>query len=268
MTKSEQRLLIRNYIVKKMRYRDHCFFGSQNKIAEGVGLSLSTVKRRMNEMETAEVPAEERIERTGEISCRWGKRIPIYSAPGRRLCTSDLQRLSRTTKTPSPSGLRTSVRYRIRASARCSRAEAGSGRRRKLMEQHPEKLSQGVVRRSGEVTPFNAGDAVAAVVDAYGGPIPRSGKPRLGKAAKELLEDGFAPPIVCAAMLRALYRARFDLVDQFALELQNASKGQHLSYAEDRSRIEAMNRRVRWMIGDDTITNALRKEVENELQRR
>jgi hypothetical protein len=136
------------------------------------------------------------------------------------------------------------------------------------MEQHPEKLSEGVARKSGEVTPFNAGDALAAVIDAYGSPIPRRLTPRFGKAAKELLEDGFTPPIVCGALLRALYRSRVDLVDQYAMELQNASKGEHLSYAEDRTRLEAFNRRQRWMHGDDPITNALRKEVESELQRR
>lgn len=89
-----------------------------------------------------------------------------------------------------------------------------------------------VVRQSGEVTPFNASDAVAAVCDAYGYPIPRSLKARMGKSAKELLADGFTPNVVCAAMYAAVRRARPDLVATLALELQNAVIGQTLTGRE------------------------------------
>lgn len=155
------------------------------------------------------------------------------------------------------------------------------------MDEHPEKLSEGLVRRKrsshqqsddqlslvpGEppsyVTPFNAGDAMAKVMEEYGEPVPRRIRPRLARAAKELLEDGFSPQVTCVALMRCLYRARVDLAEQHAMEIQNAMRGNHLSYAEDRSRLEAANRRQRWEHGDDPITQALRKEVESELQRR
>lgn len=137
------------------------------------------------------------------------------------------------------------------------------------MEQHPEVITeQGIVRKSGEVTPFNAGDAMARVMEVYNDPIPRRDRPRLGKAAKELLEDGFAPDVVCLALLRALYRSRIDLCERFAMEVQNAAKGNHLSYAEDRTRLEALSRQRRWESSNDPITTALREEVARELQRR
>ena len=109
------------------------------------------------------------------------------------------------------------------------------------MEQHPEKITAGVVRASGEVTAFNAGDAIAAVVDMYGLPIPREIKARLGKAAKELLEDGFEPNLVCAAMLWAVKLARPHLVPSLALEMQSAQHGVLGTFPEYQSYLRKMN---------------------------
>lgn len=94
---------------------------------------------------------------------------------------------------------------------------------------HPDRLpAGGVVRRSGEVTPFNAADAVAAVCDAARERsiiIPSGFRARLGKAAKSLLEDGFAPAEVVAAMVMAVRRGRPDLVEHIVVDMQNATMG-------------------------------------------
>lgn len=110
------------------------------------------------------------------------------------------------------------------------------------MERHPEKISStGVVRADGSVTPFNAGDAVAAVAELYGRPIPRSFRARIGKDAKELLEDGFDPNIVCAAMLAALKLARPNLVPSIALEMHSAAEGDLLTFDQYRSDLRRLN---------------------------
>ena len=125
------------------------------------------------------------------------------------------------------------------------------------MERHPERLSEGVVRRDGTVTPFNAGDALAAVLDMYAQPVPRQHVARLGKAAKELLEDGFDPQTVCRAMLLALLRARVDLTATIALEIQNATGGRHLSWLTYQSELAVYNREGR---PPSVIRSALLKE--------
>ncbi len=109
------------------------------------------------------------------------------------------------------------------------------------MEQHPEVITNGVQRASGEVTAFNAGDALAAVIDMYGLPIPREFKARLGKAAKELLEDGFEPNLVCAAMLWAVKLARPHLVPSLALEMQSAQHGVLGTFPEYQGYLRKMN---------------------------
>lgn len=110
------------------------------------------------------------------------------------------------------------------------------------MEKHPEKIAvTGVTRADGTVTPFNAGDALAAVIDMYGLPIPREIKARIGKAAKELLEDGFEPNVVCAAMLWAVKLARPHLVPSLALEMQSAQHGVLGTFPEYQSYLRRLN---------------------------
>jgi hypothetical protein len=127
------------------------------------------------------------------------------------------------------------------------------------MEVHPEKISSdGVVRRSGEVTPFNAGDAIAAVCEMYGNPIPSQWRARLGKQAKELLDDGFKPNLVVAAMLTAVRMARPHLVTSFVMEMQNAQTGQTIDWTEYRRRLHALRTTVD--PSRQRILDALRKE--------
>jgi hypothetical protein len=110
------------------------------------------------------------------------------------------------------------------------------------METHPERIPNGVQRRDGGVTPFGAGDAMAAVCDMHPGPIPSSIRARLGKAAKELLGDGFPPQVVCAAMLTAVRMSRPGLVQTFALELSNASMGISPNWREYRDGLHRLSR--------------------------
>lgn len=103
------------------------------------------------------------------------------------------------------------------------------------MERHPEKLNEGVVRKNGQVTPWNAGDAVAATVDAcreMGIPVAPSIRARLGKGAKALLEAGFDPAIVVAASVLAIETGWFGSVESIAQELVVASTGQRRSRNE------------------------------------
>ncbi len=123
------------------------------------------------------------------------------------------------------------------------------------MEQHPEVIANGVQRASGEVTPFNAGDAIAAVADMYPGPIPSSWRARMGKSAKQLLDDGFDPPTVCAALFVAVRRARPDLAESFAVEIQQARTGVLWNWAEYRAFLAGMARQANPEL--DTIHQAL-----------
>jgi len=125
------------------------------------------------------------------------------------------------------------------------------------MEQHPEVIKDGVARKDGTTTPFNAGDALAAVLDMYAQPVPRQHVARLGKAAKELLEDGFDPQTTCQAMLLALLRARVDLTTTIALEIQNAHGGRHLSWTAYQNELAVYNRQGK---PPSVIRDALLKE--------
>lgn len=126
------------------------------------------------------------------------------------------------------------------------------------MEKHPEKIAAtGVVRADGSMTPFNAGDAMAAVCDMYGLPIPREVKARIGKSAKELLEDGFDPNTVCAAMLWAVKLARPHLVPSLALEMQSAQHGVLGTFPEYQGYLRNLNYERRPELA--TIRNALQE---------
>ena len=111
------------------------------------------------------------------------------------------------------------------------------------MEQHPEKIAaMGVVRQNGSVTPFNAGDALAAVVELYGLPMLPAWKARIGKDAKELLEADFAPNVVVVAMLTAVQMGRPHLVQNFAVEFQNSAAGVAVDWAGYRRRLHEVGR--------------------------
>jgi hypothetical protein len=90
------------------------------------------------------------------------------------------------------------------------------------MEKHPEKITQGVERRDGSVTPFNAGDAIAAVVDVCREkriPLAPSIRARLGKGAKALIEADFPPEIVVSACVVAVRTGWFGSVESIAQEI-------------------------------------------------
>ena len=96
------------------------------------------------------------------------------------------------------------------------------------MERHPEKLNEGVIRKNGEATPWNAGDAVAATVDvckAMGIPVAPSIKARLGKAAKGLLGAGFDPRTVVAAMVVTAIHGVAPVLESIAQEMVVAAAG-------------------------------------------
>lgn len=77
------------------------------------------------------------------------------------------------------------------------------------MEHHPERRNEGITRKNGEVTPWNAGDILAAVVEAFsemGIPIASRHRAIIGKQAKELLADGFDPHTLILAAAISLKR--------------------------------------------------------------
>jgi hypothetical protein len=111
------------------------------------------------------------------------------------------------------------------------------------MEKHPEKIAAtGVVRADGSVTPFNAGDAVAAVVEMYALPMLPSWKARLGKDAKILLDAGFAPNAVVLAMLTAVQMGRPHMVQPFAVDFQNEMEGMGMDWSDYRRRLQGVGR--------------------------
>lgn len=103
------------------------------------------------------------------------------------------------------------------------------------MEQHPDVIHDGIVRKSGEVTPFNAGDAVAATVDvckALGFPVAPQIKARVGKGAKALLEADFSPRIVVASCVHAIKTGWFGSVESIAQEMVVALSGERVGRDE------------------------------------
>ena len=112
------------------------------------------------------------------------------------------------------------------------------------MERHPEKISEGVIRKNGKTTPWNAGDAVAAVVEACerkGIPVAPSVKARLGKAAKGLLDSGFNPDTVVTSGVLAVETGMFGSVETIAQELVVAAAGHRLSRNEYRRALGEVN---------------------------
>lgn len=131
------------------------------------------------------------------------------------------------------------------------------------MEKHPERLSEGVVRGGGEITPWNAGDAVGAAVDVcreLNIPLAPSIKARLGRGAKALLSAGFEPQIVVAAMVAAVQTGWFGSVETIAQELVVAQSGNRRSPEEYRralaetSRLLARSESQVWQTLRDEVT--------------
>ena len=103
------------------------------------------------------------------------------------------------------------------------------------MEKHPARVEDGIVRKSGEITPFNAGDAVAATVDVcreMGIPVAPSIKARLGKGAKALLDADFGPDVVVASCVHAIKTGWFGSVESIAQEMVVALSGERVGRDE------------------------------------
>lgn len=111
------------------------------------------------------------------------------------------------------------------------------------MEQ-PQQLEL-IPRASGELTPFNARDALGTAIVYYGLPLPRSFKARLGKGAKELLEDGFPPNTVIAALVLCCEAGRPHLASSFAVDLTNAQAGQLWDWQKYRARLAELNHQAK-----------------------
>lgn len=137
------------------------------------------------------------------------------------------------------------------------------------MERHPERLSEGVQRKDGKVTPWNAGDAVGAVVDVcreMGIPVAPSIKARLGKGAKGLLECDFQPPIVIAAMVAAIRTGWFGSVETIAQEMAVATAGGRISRADYQAALTTTSSMIEK--SESSVWQALRADMEAREQRR
>lgn len=136
------------------------------------------------------------------------------------------------------------------------------------MEKHPEKIgNEGVVRRSGEVTPFNAGDAIAAVNDIFrmqGIPLAPSVRARLGKGSKALIEAEFPPRIVVAACVVAIQTGWFGSVETIAQEMMVASMGGKKSRKDFQQALEETSRRIE--TSDSHVWKLMREDAERRAE--
>lgn len=264
---SEQRRLIRAHMLQRMSHGSQQYYGSQLKIAEETGLSLSTVKRRMKEMQTSRVPLDEQIVKTEKTFCRWGKRMPVYRLAVRQC---ELQEAKTKSNTPRPTSRTSSLRFDHRAlkgpgSRRAQKPRPPrTGRRRRLMN-HPDRLpAGGIVRKSGAMTPFNAADAVAATVDLCRERqimLPTTFRARLGKAAKACLEGGASPEMTVAALFVAVRRARPDLVENILVEMQAAAQGEWLGYREFQQILRSSSELVKAQRSAHPLDEMTRKRI-------
>jgi hypothetical protein len=105
------------------------------------------------------------------------------------------------------------------------------------MEHHPDVISdQGIQRANGEVTPVNAGDVLARVIDELRLarlPLSSQAKGIIAKQIKSLLEDGFDWQIVGHAAVLAIKRGTPQHTHFIAGDLAAASAGVWLSTREE-----------------------------------
>jgi hypothetical protein len=130
------------------------------------------------------------------------------------------------------------------------------------MEQHPETIPKEIVRKSGEVTLFNAGDAIAATVDLcreMGIPVAPQVKARLGKGAKALLEADFSPRIVVASCVHAIRTGWFGSVETIAQEMVVALSGSRVGRAEHQQVLAALSHEMDRR--DSPIWQTMREEM-------
>lgn len=136
------------------------------------------------------------------------------------------------------------------------------------MEQHPDVIPAEIVRKSGEVTPFNAGDAIAATVDVcrdMGIPVAPQVKARLGKGSKGLLEAGFPPNVVVSACVVAIRTGWFGSVETIAQEMVVAIQGGRIGRSEYQREIAATSTRI--SKADSPVWQTMREEMARRAER-
>jgi len=100
---------------------------------------------------------------------------------------------------------------------------------------------EGVTRRNGEITPYNAGDVVAAITSIFAEQgIPLAGRFRgmMGRHAKDLLESGFDYSTVVVAGVMACKRGVPQHMTFIAQDLVMARAGVKMSRREYERAIE------------------------------
>ena len=123
-----------------------------------------------------------------------------------------------------------------------------------------------IVRASGEMTPFNAGDAIAATVDVIGFIVPQF-KARIGKHAKELLDGGCPADTVVAACVMGVRMGRPHLVQTYAQEIQNAKAGLTVDWPAYRAAIQKLNHDNKPKTAIDVAFDTMREERERKGRR-
>jgi hypothetical protein len=104
------------------------------------------------------------------------------------------------------------------------------------MEEHPEiPDNEGLVRANGSITPWNAADILAAVIDVFtenNVPITSRAKGMIGRQAKELLEDGFDHSTIVVAAVTVLRRGDPHNLHFVAQDLVMARAGRRMTRRE------------------------------------
>jgi len=206
--------------------------------------SVATLVKKTGRSERSVQYALRRLEADGEIVCL-GHTLP----DGRRVRTRVYRIAPEALRAEKPRTTAGSRRFAPQTRSGPSRRPK-LGRRRHLVENHPEVVDEGVVDRNGVVRPWNAADCVAAVVDTlrlYDVPIVRSWRGIVGRRAKELLDDGFAPEVVVASCVIAIRRGQPQIAHCIAMDAMLVQQGQHLSRMEyDREIAAAKARMLSW----------------------
>lgn len=105
------------------------------------------------------------------------------------------------------------------------------------MERHPDVISgQGIQRKNGEVTPVNAGDVLAVVIEDLRVarlPLSSQAKGIVAKQIKSLLNDGFRPELVRQAAVIAIKRGTPQSTHFIAGDLAAADAGVWISTREE-----------------------------------
>lgn len=219
-------MMVRDALVRHMRFRDRVCWASHATLAADTGLSERTVKRCLQRLRDDGV-----VERLDTLPS--GKRV--------RTCvwrmthgTTRIRRCERKCPTtPSPTakaGSRTSRAFRTPHYVRGS-AKPRATRGRWMSDHLPAGLFQ--PRTTAPSTrQINAADIVGAAVDTLSlHDVPVTGRARamIGKQAKELLADGFPPQTVLLAAVTSLRRGAPQHMHFVAQDIAITEAGQRMT---------------------------------------